>query len=224
MFLIGTNSVRCTAALTISTQIKDFITTLRLYHPHLSQKHQINIVTCFPCFKPLYPLCTFKSLQDNIRLYNNQLLSLSTELNFTVIDFRVMSYHIGSDKMHINFNFHDLVQHSIVEYFECLSAQLSVLTVNKQCRSPEAKARRNQRSHQKMAQKQKQFYLVRRIETPWSLIKVKNFLHQQHIKFAKIPPIYKHSLRIQFNNPADLKLADETLSIHAFFQQTFSYC
>jgi hypothetical protein len=67
-------------------------------------------------------------------------------------------------------------------------------------------------------------WVASRIETPWSLINVKNFLRQQHIKFAKIPPIYKHPLRIQFNNPADLKLADETLSIHAFFQQTFSCC
>ncbi len=42
MFLIGTNSVPCTAALTIIQQIKHFITTLRQYHPHLSQKHHIN--------------------------------------------------------------------------------------------------------------------------------------------------------------------------------------
>ncbi len=134
-----------------------------------------------------------------------------------------MSCHIGPDKMHINLNFHDLVQNSVVECSECLSSKLSISSVNTQCRSPEAKVRRNQRRHKKMAQKQKQFYLSRRIETPWTLIDVKNFLHQQHIKFAKIPPIYKRCLRIQFNNPADLKLADETLPKNAFFQQAFPF-
>ncbi len=100
--------------------------------------------------------------------------------------------------------------------------KLSVSSVKTQCRSPEAKVRRNQRGHKKMAQKQKQFHLSRRIETPWTLINVKTFLRQQHIKFARIPPIYKHRLRIQFNNPADLKLAEETLPEDAFSQQAFS--
>jgi hypothetical protein len=58
VLLIGTNSVRCTPAATIHMQIKTLINSLRSRYTHLSEKHCINIIPCFLCFKPIYPLNT----------------------------------------------------------------------------------------------------------------------------------------------------------------------
>jgi hypothetical protein len=218
MFLIGTNSVRCTSASIIITQITTLITFLRSRHTHLSDKNCINIVPCFPCFKPFYPLNTYDSLLDNIAQYNALLFDLSITLNFTIVDFHVMNHHIGVDRMHIAFKYNSLVQNSIVDYFEYLSSTLTVLPVKTIGRSPEAKARRNKRGHIKLSLKQQQYYFTRPIASTWSLQSIKQYLHQQKIKYAKIPPIYRKILRIQFNNPTDLQVAEATLSQDAFSQ------
>jgi hypothetical protein len=221
MLLIGTNSVRCTPAPAILTQIKTFINSLRSRFAHLSAKHCINIIPCFPCFKPLYPLNTYHSLLNNIAQYNNQLVNLSIELNFTIVDFNVKDYHIGVDKMHIDSYYKTLVTKSIVSYFEYLSSTLTVIPVKPIGRSREAKARRNKRRHIKLSLKQQQFYLTRPVESPWSLKSIKPYLDQQKFKFAKIPPIFRNTLRIQFNNSIDLQTAEATLSQDAFSQQSY---
>jgi len=222
MLLIGTNSVRCTPASTILTQITTFITSLRSRHTHLSDKHCINIIPCFPCFKPIYPLNTYNSLLYNIAQYNTQLLTLSIELNFTIVDFQVMDYHIGVDRMHLDFKYNTLVKNSIINYIEFLSSKLTVIPVKPIGRSREAKARHNKIRHEKIALKQQQLYITRPIESPWSLKSIKNHLDQQKIKFAKIPPIYRNILRIQFNNSVDLQIAEANLPKDAFSKQSSS--
>ncbi|CAF4809774.1 unnamed protein product [Rotaria sp. Silwood1] len=222
MLLIGTNSVRCTPASTIIIQINTVINFLRSRYIHLSDKHCINIVPCFPCFKPFYPLNTYDSLLDNIAQYNALLFDLSIALNFTIVDFHVMDHHIGVDRMHLDFKYTNLVKNSIVHYFEYLSSTLAPSLIKPTGRSKEAKARHNKRRHIKLALKQKQFYLTRSITSLWNLKSIKNYLHQQKLKFAKVPPIHRKTLRIQFNNQVDLQIAERALPQDAFSQQSYS--
>jgi len=221
MLLIGTNSVRCTPASTIIIQITTVINFLRSRYTHLLHKHCINIVPCFPCFKPFYPLNTYHTLLDNIAQYNALLFDLSTTLNFTIVDFHVMDHHIGFDRMHLDFKYSTLVKNSIVDYFEYLSSTLTALPVKTIGRSQAAKARRNKRRHIKLSLKQKQYYLTRPVESPWSLESIKEYLHHQKILSAKIPPIYRNIVRIQFNNQVALQIAEATLSQDAFSQQSY---
>ncbi|CAF3835454.1 unnamed protein product [Rotaria sordida] len=157
-------------------------------------------------------------LNNNITQYNNLLFDLSITLNFTVVDFHVMDYHIGVDRMHLDFKYSTLVQNSIVDYFQYLTSIVIVLPVKPMGRSREAKARRNKRRHIKLFLKQQQYFLTRPIESSWSLKSIKIYLHDQKIKFAKIPSVYRKTLRIQFNNSVDLQIAEATLPQDAFFQ------
>jgi hypothetical protein len=155
---------------------------------------------------------------DNIAQYNAELINLSIQLNFTIVDFRVMDHHIGVDRMHRDSKHETLVQNTILGYFEYLSVTLTAIPVKTIGRSPEAKARRNHRRHVKLSLKQQTFYLSRPTESRWSLTSIKHYLYQQKIKFAKILPIYRHTLRVQFNNLVDLQIAEATLPHDAFSQ------
>jgi hypothetical protein len=146
------------------------------------------------------------------------LFNLSNTLNFTIVDFGVTDHHIGVDRMHIDRAYKNLVKNSIVHYFEYLSSIIPSPPIQPIGRSSEAKARRNQRRHDKLSVKQHQYYLIRKIDSLWSFDSVKKYLHEQHIKFAKIPPIHRKRLRIQFNNPIDLQTAEATLPPNAFSQ------
>lgn len=218
MFLIGTNSVRCTPAATIITQITQVLHAIRTQHIHLSEKHSITIVASFPCLKPLYPLNTVQSLMANINQYNSMLLNLADALNFTILDFHVSENHLAFDRMHLARPYSTLVEHSIIDYVEHLSSLPTIRTFSTTSRSVEAKARRNQRRHEKQAHKRQQQFFTRPIHSSWSVLSVKNYLHDHNIKFAKIPPIYRNTLRIQFNNPFDQQLADASLSQETFLQ------
>ncbi|CAF2002180.1 unnamed protein product [Rotaria magnacalcarata] len=220
MLLVGTNPVRCDPASSIITHIKTIIIFLCSTYPHLSGKHCINIVPCFPCFKPFYPLNTYHSLLNNIAQYNSQLFDLSITLNFTIVNFNVMDHHIGPDRMHLDYKYSTIVKNSIVDY-EYLSSTLTPLPIKTIGRSREAKARRNKLRHTKLLLKQQQYYLTRPVESPWCLKSIKTHLHQQKIKLAKIPPIYRKTLRIQFNNTVDLEIAEATLPQDAFSQRTY---
>ena len=222
MLLIGTNSVRCTPTSTIITQVKSLINPLRSRHNHLLDKHCVIMVPCFPCFKSFYPLNTMRSLLDNIAQYNTLLFDLSLTLNFTIVDFHVMPHHIGVDRMHLDFKHNTLVKESIINHFEYLSSTLIMSAVKIIGRSREAKARRNKRRHLKLSLKQQQYYLTRPIDPPWSLTAIKKYLYRQKIKFAKISPIYRKTLRIQFNNQVNLQIAEAALPQDAFFQQSYS--
>jgi hypothetical protein len=216
IFLIGTNSVRYTSAETIISQIQHFINTLRQQYPHLSGHNNITIIHCFPCLKPILPLFTHATLINNINQYNTQLINLSLSLNFRTIDFNVKDFLLGPDKMHINLKYKRFVQTALLDYLQCLTSVLTITCVKNHDRSREAKTRRNKLRHQKQHQHQKQLCLVRPIHTHWTLRNVKNFLRQQKIKFAKIPPIFKQLLRIHFNNVQDLQTAEDILPQNCF--------
>lgn len=218
MFLIGTNATRSTHAATIITQVTNLIQFLRSQHHHLMNKHCINVVPCFPCLKPIYPLNTVSTLFHNIAQYNSMLIDLSTTLNFTVVDFRVAEYHLGRDQMHLAPQHKSLVENCITNYFTYISSILVTAPTSVIGRSAEAKARRNQRRHAKSALNQRQYFLTRSIHASWSILAIKAYLHNCNTKFAKIPPIYRNILRIQFNNPLDLQVADAALSQDAFAQ------
>jgi hypothetical protein len=100
----------------------------------------------------------------------------------------------------------------------------SILTTNNSHRSAEAKARRNKRGHTKLLEKQKQFRICRSVEPPWTIKHIKEFLRKQGFEFAKLPPIRKKSLRIQFNNSADLEKTDDTLPKDVFTKEKFFQC
>ena len=216
LFLIGTNSVRYHPASVVLSDIKRVIDFVRTTHPHLSRKHSINIVCCFPCLKPIYPFNTTQSLLNNIHEYNCSLFDLADTLNFTVINFDVTPTHLGSDRMHLHHNYKNLVPDSINNYFAYLSSIPQTLPFKTVGRSPEAIARRNHQRHLKRAAQQQQHVLKRRVSPPWRLDTIKAFLREQNIKFAKLPPIHRNVVRIQFNNADDLRAADRVLSQAVF--------
>ncbi|CAF1542520.1 unnamed protein product [Adineta ricciae] len=216
LFLIGTNSVRFLPASTILSQVDTVITAVRAHHPHLSHKHSISIVSCFPCLKPHYPLHTRHSLIDNINHYNFLLHNLADSLNFTLIDFHVTESHLGPDNMHIHLQYRHLVPDSLTNYFAYLSSIPSTLPLKTVGRSPAAVTRRNHHRHQQMTLKQQQHQITRRVSSSWSPSSIKKYLHDRHIPIAKISPIRRNAVRLRFNNPEDLRLADMSVPQDAF--------
>ena len=102
LFLVGTNSVRNTSALTIIDHIEDVINLLRSHHSHLLTKHDISIVTTFPCYKTsnLYP--SISTLTNNLLTYNKHLKELSIRLNFSWVDFQINGDHLSNDGLHLD--------------------------------------------------------------------------------------------------------------------------
>ncbi|CAF1373363.1 unnamed protein product [Adineta ricciae] len=216
LFVIGTNSIRSNPASVVVSDIKRVIDSVRTAHPHLSSKHSINIVCCFPCLKPIYPFNTTHSLLHNIHEYNCSLFDLAETLNFTVLNFDVTPSHLGYDRMHLHHNYQNLVPDSINNYFAYLSSIPATLPFKAVGRSSEAVTRRNHQRHIKRTTQQQQHVLKRQVSSPWRLDTIKTFLQEQHIKFAKLPPIYRNIIRIQFNNADDLQAADRVLSQAVF--------
>ena len=223
MFLIGTNATRSTCAATIITQVSNFIQFLRSQHHHLTDKHCVNLILCFPCLKPIYPLNTVSTLSHNIDQYNSMLIDLANTLNFTVVDFHVTAYHLGRDQMHLAPKHKPLIENCIAKYFTSMSSIPTSAPTTVIGRSAEAKARRNQRRHAKSALKQRQCFLTRPIHASWSILTSKAYLHNCNIKFAKIPPIHRNILRIQFNNFLDLQVADAAIAQDAFVEPFCSH-
>ncbi len=83
-------------------------------------------------------------------------------------------------------------------------------------RSREAITRRNKKRHQKLNIKRQQHKIKRKIHHQWTMIQIKQYLDLLHIKHARILPIYKKILRLQFNNQHDQDFADEQLGIDVF--------
>jgi hypothetical protein len=224
MLLIGTNSIRSSPASKIIQQIEDLIHLLRHLHPHLRHKDNIHIVATFPCLKTSRSFPSSSSLRRNIRLYNNQLLELSTTLNFSVVDFNLEENHLRRDKIHIHYKHQYILEDGLFNYFHQLLpvAPPVPLPTPLNRRSQEALRRRNTSRTQRRTNVYKQFCLKRSITSPWNLQSAKSFLHQQQIKFSKVPPIYHNIIRIQFNNSASLEAANNKLSNDVFSTETFS--
>lgn len=221
LLLIGTNSIRSSPAAVVINQVKNFVLLLRDQHPHLVDKSSINIVRVFPCRKTSFSFPTCESLQQNIDFYNEQLVSLSHDFNFAIVDFQIEHHYLGPDNLHIHFNHREIVKNSIFNYFDSLTSQSSSSTIRSNKRSATALAERTQHKHEKLDEKQKLLQIKRKITTPWTLNKVKEFLKQKKIEFAKLPPIHNNVLPIRFNNSISLEKANKTLSQDIFSEETF---
>ena len=221
LLLIGTNSTRFFRSSEVINHVESIIALLRNLHPHLTNTHSIVVVATFPCLEKSFSFPTLPLLYDNIRRYNEQLLVLKQHLNFTLVDFKVTDEHLSSDKIHLHHDHSDLVERSICSYFEQVSRRPSVPPAKTHIRSQEAVTRRNRRRHEKLTQLQQQFFISRTVEAPWTLHHVKRFLRDNLIRFAKLPPIYRTQIRIQFNNPIDLQTANATLPHDVFSAAQF---
>jgi hypothetical protein len=176
----------------------------------------------FPCRKASFTFPTPSLLRDNIHHYNEQLLVLTQRLQFTLVNFEVTENHLSHDNIHLHHHHTDLVHRSICAYFDQVSRPPSPPPPPKvHLRSKEAVSRRNRRRHEKLTQLQHQFFITRAVESPWTLQHVKQFLREHLIRFAKLPPIYRNQLRIQFNNPIDLQTADALLPHNVFSATQF---
>lgn len=56
------------------------------------------------------------ALQQNIDVYNQQLLNLFNHLNFTVLEFHVKYHYLSNDNIHIHLDHRAIVKNSIFNY------------------------------------------------------------------------------------------------------------
>ncbi len=225
--MIGSNSIRIFSASRVINHVQNLISVLRQNHPHLSSQQAIGIVTTFPCGKPSNTFRTPTLLQHNIDLYNNQLQTLSSHLNFTVIDFQVEPQHLSPDLLHLHKQFSNLIPHNIFNYFNTLSSASIVPPPKVSSRSAEAIQRRTKRCKQlrklRLAEKRTMFYINRTITHPWTLNHVKTYLQNKHLPFAKISPIRRNHVHIRFYDALTLKATDLSLPTDIFSAGTFSH-
>jgi hypothetical protein len=216
LLLIGTNSVRTTSALEIIEQVEDIINTIRLHHGHLSNKHSITIVSTFPCYKVSRRFPSDTLLKSNIDLYNDQLKRLSERMKFSCLDLEIHDEHLHYDQMHLTSS--KFLYDKLIKYFDKLIVQRST-TPQSQRRSRSAITRRNRKRHEHVRMKQKHYTLIRPIHPIWKLQDVKQLLKHHQIKYARLPEIYKHQIRIQFHDEFHKEHAEQILSSTTFDEQ-----
>ena len=225
MILVGTNSIRYVDAAEIILQVSYNVDYLHRTYPHLNRKDNICIVSTFPCLNISQSFPSTSSLSSNISLYNSELKKLSTNLNFTVIDFPVDFQHLSSDGMHLHFNHRHLILQSVQQYFGNLSIQSSSRPKVKQ-HSAAYKQRRNKVKHQKTKIKRQQFIITRSIDVHWKPKHIKHIIQTYNLPPARILEVHKGTLPIQFNNSTARDLAEATLPDDIFdihhFKQYFS--
>lgn len=216
LLLIGTNSVRTTSALEIIKQVEDIINTIRLHHGHLNKKHTITIISTFPCYKTSKRFPSSTLLISNINYYNDKLKQLSNRMNFSYLDLEITDEHLNYDQMHLKSP--DYLYKKIIGYFDKLIVQQSNVPQS-QRRSRSAITRRNKKRHEHLKIKQAKHTLIRPIHPLWKLKAVKQLLQLNQINYARLPEIYKHQIRIQFNNEFHKENAEKILSSTIFDEQ-----
>ena len=221
LLLIGTNSVRNSLALNIIDQVENFISLVRSHHTHLTRKSTISIVSVFPCSKPSSSFPLNSLLSSNIHNYNQLLKDLSLRKNFSVTDLPITPEHLSSDGMHVHYNYLSLLTTSIRYYFDEIISKINK-RIHSQHRSRIAINRRNKKGHEKLKQKQKAHTVVRPIHRIWKLKDLKAYHKHKHITYNRLPEIYNHQLRIQFNNSLRQQHAEQTLTLNDFDEK--SYC
>ncbi|CAF4009596.1 unnamed protein product [Rotaria sordida] len=219
MFLIGTNSLRYDDAAKVLQDVAHTIEYIHTTYPHLHEKQQIAVVATFPCYNTSGIFKSIHSLLSNIQVYNEELHTLSNQLNFTFIDFHITDIYLSSDRMHLHPNYRYLVPNSITHYFNSIFQHHTSSRTH--TRSQSAIQRRNQRRHAKLKLKQQQFSIKRPIDLNWKPIHVKQVLKQHHIKYARILEVRNHIVPIQFNNAKDRDAADTSLPDDIFNSEHF---
>lgn len=215
LFIISTNSVRTTPALEIIDQVTNVLRLIRLNHSHLSKKHDIAIVSPYPCLRTSSSFRSPGKLSSNLDEYTRLLRDLSTRLDFSLVDLELETHYLSRDGMHLQHERQKIVFNSICTYFEGL-VQSRLHPNPTRRRSRAAIAARNRKRHQKLLDKQREFTLIRDIDRNWHLRDVKQFLAAKNIIFTRLPEVYRHKLRVQFNNLNDLQHAEQVIAVDQF--------
>ena len=215
VLLLGINSIRCLSSWTIIEQVEYIINLIRITHPHLSAKNHIHIGLVFPCNKLSSKYPTIEVLHYNINHFNHLLKLLARRVNFSIMDLRISDNQLSSDQIHLNKEGRDELLQRIILYCDDLFTTTSLVPPNSY-RSPEAIRRRNKKRHIKQLARRRQYTLVRIIHPSWKVQHVKQFLQTLEIRFARLPEVYHHKLRIQFNNAQSLQEAECRLSLTVF--------
>jgi hypothetical protein len=213
--LVGTNSIRHHSASHIIQQVEDIITLIQSQHVHLTQKHNISIVSAFPCFKLSSSFPTQEALSSNIDRYNCHLNQLSLYKNLTILNIPITPDLLSNDGLHIHVHYLSHIYIPIQQYFEYIVNQQHSLTHRTQ-RSRAAKTRRNNKRHDKLRQRQRSQTVTRTISRSWNLRDLKAYLKHKNIKFSRLPEIRNHQLHIQFNHYVHQQYAEHILSFNEF--------
>lgn len=100
------------------------------------------------------------------------------------------------------------------------SSEDELVTESKQInRTTSSKNRRNRRRHDKRHLRRLENILSREVSSCWTLSSLKQYLRTQSIRFAFLAPIRNSMLRIAFNDPVDLAVADQVIS-QDFFDES----
>lgn len=116
ILLIGTNSIRNINASSVIHQVQDIINVLRKWFPHFHKPQSISICLIFPCLKVSNRFFTTFSLQSNIDTYNEQLIYLSEQMHFNILDLKITKSHLARDHMHIDYYFEHLILDAMIDH------------------------------------------------------------------------------------------------------------
>ncbi|CAF1459650.1 unnamed protein product [Adineta steineri] len=128
LLLLGPNSIRIFRASTIISQIEEIIFFLRQVYPQFNPPQRIIIPLCFPCLKTTRKFRTKIALRSNIQFYNNRLYQLSYQMNFNIINFRIRTYQLASDNMHIHHHYYFRIFNIMINYLNNVSNILSSIS------------------------------------------------------------------------------------------------
>ena len=220
LLIIGTNSVRNTDAVRIIQQVEHFVSIIRTNYPHFLRKQDISLAYTFSCYKTSFHFPSIQSLLSNIDEYNSLLLQLSIRLNFSVVDLHITSNYLNTDGMHIHPTYRYLM-HSAIENYFATTLELRHNVTNYRQRSRAAVTRRNRKRHQRSAQQRKTHTSIRPIDRAWQLKEIKEFLKHREIHYGRLPEVYHHQLRIQFNNSNGWPIKNEGLDIWLISRSIF---
>lgn len=219
-FIISTNSVRTTPALQIIDQVTNIVRLIRSHHPHLSNKHHISIISPFPCLRTSSSFRWLADLSSNIAEYTLRLRDLSTRLDFAFVDLQLETHHLSHDGMHLKHSHQKVLFESVQKHFNELIQSQSIPKPTRR-RSRTAITARNRKRHQKLLDKQREFTLIRDIARSWHLRDIKEILTIRNIKYTRLPEVYNHKLRVQFNNLNDLQHAEQLIADDQFTENSY---
>ena len=129
VFVIDTNSVRITPAAEIVSHVREVISSFRPDHGHLNEPGKISISLAFPCGKTTNIFSSVDSMMCNIHPYNEQLISLSSEMNFNIIDFDISEDELAFNRLHVKSDRIRQFQENILAYTDHL-IQSSSMTIS----------------------------------------------------------------------------------------------
>lgn len=162
---------------------------------------------------------------DQLHLQPHYQRTIATRLSQYIDCLPLIHHEISPDETVIN-NTNitttnaDLIPVQLPESNSSSDEEASPVTHPKQTASS-YKTRKNRRHHDKRHVRRLQNMLSRQVFSAWSLSSLKNYLRCQHIRFAFLSPIRNSILRIAFNDPADLTVAEHIITDDYFDEPHF---